>query len=126
MEEYLKTIEETVIKACAEARMRQGPEDPEPIDGEKLLEEWKDVKKEWLEKVVDIKQHEDLVSPYEPNQEKGTWTDNVVLAHLIVVTGLSSNQIADHLSTERSAKGDRQGALRAMLMHDLLELEGER
>ena len=75
MEEYLKTIEETVIKACAEARVKKGPEDEEPIDSEKLIEEWKVAEKEWLEKVVDIKQHEDLVSPYEPNQEKGVCTD---------------------------------------------------
>ena len=38
---------------------------------EKLIEQWKVMEKEWLEKVVDIKQHEDLVSPYETNQEKG-------------------------------------------------------
>ena len=62
LEEYLTTIEETVIQACAEARLRQDPANSDPIDGEKLIEQWKVMEKEWLEKVVDIKQHEDLVS----------------------------------------------------------------
>lgn len=40
-------------------------------DGEELLREWKEIEAEWLAKVVDINQHRDLVSPYEPKTEKG-------------------------------------------------------
>lgn len=41
-------------------------------------------------------------------------------------TGLTSKQIAAHLSEENAAKGDRQAASLAALLHDLLDLEEER
>ncbi len=43
-----------------------------------------------------------------------------------VPLALSSKQIADHLAAERKADGDRLGAAMAVLIHDLLDLEGER
>ncbi|TFK85198.1 hypothetical protein K466DRAFT_495221, partial [Polyporus arcularius HHB13444] len=88
--EYLATIERTI--------------------GCKMIDQWKELEAGWKKKVVDIKEHADLVSPYEPRTE---------------IT-LTSKQIADHLCEERKAHGDRIGAALAVLIHDLLDLEGER
>ncbi len=99
--EYLDTIERTVIKSCrageGEEAFEQGAssidtsssklssdllvaevdeDDDAMSEGRRLINEWKTAEAEWKQKVVDIRQHADLVTPYEPKEESGksVWT----------------------------------------------------
>ncbi len=96
--EYLATIERTVIKSCEADKTKKttddeagtqaasssssppstpaheaGEDDGEDATcaGRELINGWKAAEAEWKKKVVDIRQHADLVSPYEPKEETG-------------------------------------------------------